>query len=201
MKDISGRSGSGSSRSADLTRSLESRLRAKVASAGSTLFRLTWKDRVTPLGRVIPSLLGSALLTCEAVCTSWATPVKGDNFNNKYLDGNGDGRIGNQARLVRRPWPTPQARDWKGPQGRAYGNEAADLPSVAVWVEGVEERLPKGKVFGKVVNGFPSVTAKGVQLNPALSRWLMGLPPAWDDCGVTAMHSAPRTQRASSKRS
>ena len=46
----SGRYGSISSASAALQLSLESRLRARTASRGSTLFALIWKERVTPGG-------------------------------------------------------------------------------------------------------------------------------------------------------
>lgn len=55
-----GRTGFGSSRSADLLSSLASRLQAKTASVGSILYRLTWKGRVTPSGRSIPALRASA---------------------------------------------------------------------------------------------------------------------------------------------
>lgn len=49
-----------SSASGNLQRSLESRLRARTASAGSILFKLTWKERVTPSGRPICALRAKA---------------------------------------------------------------------------------------------------------------------------------------------
>ena len=55
-----GPTGSGSSSSAALQSLLASKLQAKTASAGTVLYRLTWKERVTPSGRPICALRASA---------------------------------------------------------------------------------------------------------------------------------------------
>src|SRR5579885_3223446 len=71
----SGPIGSGSSASAALQSSLASRLRTAMDSNGSTLYRLTWKERVTPSGRRICALRASAPRTSGRGCTSWPTPT------------------------------------------------------------------------------------------------------------------------------
>ena len=58
-----------------LTQSLGNRLRVKTASIGSTLFRLTWKERITPLGRRICALRASVLRTSGSDSTSWGTSL------------------------------------------------------------------------------------------------------------------------------
>ena len=78
----SGPSGSDSSASACLQSFLVSRLRPRTDLLGSTLFTLTWKDRVMPSGRSISALRasvrrtsGSASTSPPSEQTSWATPA------------------------------------------------------------------------------------------------------------------------------
>ena len=159
MKGISGPTLRVLSESNDLSRSLANRLRMAQEETGSILFRVTWSEQVTPLGRLLPSQQASGLRTSGEGSTSvqlrmdlagWGTAVKGDNYK---LRAETQGRLGSQVRLTLAPWPTPLSRDWKGPQGRAYRGKAADLPTIAeksrkdVQLVGPIERGPKGKGF------------------------------------------------------
>ncbi len=119
--------GSGSSCSVGLTRSLESRLRARTASLGSTLFALTWKDRTTPSGFLIPALRASARRISDNGFSSWPTPsaqematrdldrLEARRAECKERTGNGNGfglTLGSQALYA--AWPTPKASDCSG---------------------------------------------------------------------------------------
>ena len=48
---------------------------------------------------------------------------------------------------------------------------------------------------GPTPSGSPAATASSGQLNPAYSRWLMGLPAAWDIAAINASRKLKRTPR------
>ena len=82
----SGRIGIDSSASAALQSSLESRLMQRLDTAGSTLFKLTWKRKVTPLGRRYLERAASALRTAGSDCTSWPSPNRADHNASRSND-------------------------------------------------------------------------------------------------------------------
>ena len=113
-----GRTSTGLSNSAALQSSLASRLQARTASLGSTLYRLTWKDRVTPAGQSIPALRASARRTSDSDCTGWVTPSARDW---KDTPGMATERPDGRSRLDQLPrqaalagWPTPDAHSASG---------------------------------------------------------------------------------------
>jgi hypothetical protein len=115
--------GSGSYWSAVLTSSLVSRLRLATASRGATLFSLTWKERATPSGRLIPALRASAHHTSGNGCTSWPTTTKEDARLSKrpgyMLKGNAGTTLTDAAEMVA-PWTSPAEHDAKGTDYNRY---------------------------------------------------------------------------------
>ena len=126
MSGTSGRTGTTSSTSAALQRSLESRLQAKTASIGSTLYRLTWRQRDTPSQRQICALRASARRTSDNASGSsgWPTPAANTygedlekemarraRLKEKHGNGNGAGMtIALAAQMT--GWPTPTANTY-----------------------------------------------------------------------------------------
>lgn len=69
----------GSSNSVSLSQSLASKLQARMALYGGILYPLTWKERVTPLRRLIPALRASRPRTQDSGYIGWQTPrARGD---------------------------------------------------------------------------------------------------------------------------
>ena len=267
--------------SAALTSLLESKLRQRTASLGSTLYALTWKTRITPSQQSIGALRASARRISDSGFTGapwptsgWGTPNTFDGVHRspeKWEEartrgqGAGCSNLKDQIHLLS-GWPTPCAVEpdqspetvlarkdrlsdstgvhrgpalplgsashlagWSSPttpsggqsyqQGTTTTGKTPDgrktqvtlglVADAAGWptpraedAESSGARLSRGvndtltavarisgparlTADGALLTGSIAGMDAGGQLNPAHSRWLMGLPPEWDDCAPT----------------
>ncbi len=137
-----GRHSIGSSPSAALQRLLESKLRARMSTTGSTLFNLTWKPWVTPSEVSRFRLRASVRRTSETETTGWPTPTTRD-----HKDGAECANVPLNALLGRvawqASWPTPtSALAHKGVRSteggireamRSHGPDLAAMACLASW--------------------------------------------------------------------
>lgn len=113
-----GQPGITSLNSANLQKCLANKLQAKTALAGSTLYKLTWKLRVTPSGRQIYALRASVRRIsgsdCSLLLNGWHTPVVRDHRNSS---GSGTNPRDLPRTVPLASWVTPAERDWKDTAG------------------------------------------------------------------------------------
>lgn len=189
-----------------------SRLRASVRRTSETATTgwptpttRDWKDGAECQNVPINALLGRA-----AWLAGWPTPTVGNSNGSQSCEGmSATGRMPDGRKVaVALPhvasmagWPTPTARDHFPAHSEEYiaakkaqGHGMANLNDLVQQANG-SARLTAN---GELLTGSPAETESGGQLNPAHSRWLMGYPPEWDDCAVTATPLSPRKLRSSS---
>lgn len=122
-------------------------------------------------------------LQSASALAGWVTPTSRDWKDSAGMTAQRDGK----ERLDQLPrqafmtgWPTPQVNYITNATTVQMSSDGRDTPNKIGWAASLCGPL-RLTVFGEMRTGSFVEMENGVQLNPAHSRWLMGLPRAWDE--------------------
>ena len=104
----------------DLRQCLVSRLKQQLTTDGSTLFKTTWKEKVTPSHQSVSLLRASGHRTSDSGCGLWPTPLVNDELGSTHCYGPKTKDGSERKRFWKLPgaanltsWTTTTTRDWK----------------------------------------------------------------------------------------
>lgn len=142
----------------------------------------------------------------QANLAGWTTPSATDDHRGGTITENMTGSSLVQLSTLA-GWNTPAASDGNGgkrphpdttmtgqhPSGRKVNMGLASQAHIG-FLKTAPARLT---VSGEILTGSSAGMESSGQLDPAHSRWLMGLPPEWDDCAVMATPSTKSRRKRS----
>ncbi len=137
-----------------------------------------------------------------ASLAGWPTPMAQSPATEDYNEAGNSGSSRKTVELAAWPSPcTPSGGRSTSPEKMDVTGMTTDGRKHAATLEHAVKFSGPARLTasGEMLTGSDAAMESGGQLNPAHSRWLMGVPPAWDGFASTAMQSVSRRRKRSSR--